>query len=1079
MCYLAEKPLLLTDNASVTPAINFGFPETKIISKDEKDRIIKFTADSLGYGHIVRNNQHFHYHIYDENFINDNKDNIIKWLREKVNNRIRQDELCGLNYKDSDNVLLIAPKHFSNTTFINIVNEILFYDSANILHYDFWNNSIENFKIFYSETLFKADKILFLDDAVITGSTFLRSNDFVKQIRVNLKKNINEKQIQGFDACIFLINRIDGFTQNNIYRKLENKYRFFSYANINLPALEKNSSGKCPLCYDRDKAKSLFDYAYLYRFKHIYYDKIKKLKLEEISTDFESNSKNKSDRLKPYENINQNLIKVELIHRIYEYFKDVNNQENFIKYKNVDDWVSDLLKSTESPFENKFMENNVDNNTYSSNSDIALKVLAHTPFNIYKPIKEKTFEWTVLSLNTQIEFLKNSDFSIYEYLAFRKLKYLIRRVGLIGSNYLISNRFIQFIIKLYTSNWLSNILQHKKYEVDELYTSQKDLNLADNNRGYTLSYSPSIEKAEKEYFSIEENVNEFSTFVISQIKEVLYQNETRSCLLEKNIFQSSFEMGYPIQLQQFIRILRQENGSLIEKFWELYSDYEEQSIFENLNVNQNNIVYKSYTQLAVSGKTDLINKYWKYYEDTNIQSTLEAIYKKNHYQYNDLCDFFSAAHEQMPHNNLIFIDYINIQKSLLLFEMKENNMLLQEKTKQLFDKISRLVFQDVNNCGGFLLVNYKANGKINSLADVFMAYNKGLYSSYVEKGWKTDNYITSFINGVTNTNKLFLITADVLEKKNNKWNSIYFLSDETDITIEFLNDCEDINYVFLLRLSLKEIDGDSEMNIQPQGVLIYYSKTNIFSVTKVRYLLLLKQSICRYINKHHRSDEFRDWVESERRNKDYIDRYSKNTHGVYKSLEKVLNLADDNPDLFAVYSDILLGKIHYSLLVGKKILYETQILPLTDALSEQYFELISSHLINHGFNKYHIHFNTTSFQGVDMYYNEYSKYILYQLINNIISYTIENMRNQSVVTIYVRDDYIIFENSKSKITQKKLDEIIDSLNNNIIPLKSISLYVINRFCKDMCDYPRVVDSISLELYKDDTFVVKLPLIYTL
>ena len=41
----------------------------------------------------------------------------------------------------------------------------------------------------------------------------------------------------------------------------------------------------------------------------------------------------------------------------------------------------------------------------------------------------------------------------------------------------------------------------------------------------------------------------------------------------------------------------------------------------------------------------------------------------------------------------------------------------------------------------------------------------------------------------------------------------------------------------------------------------------LLDIRKTRYLLLLRQSLSEFIAKHHSNDEFRDWIEADKRQK--------------------------------------------------------------------------------------------------------------------------------------------------------------------------------------------------------------------
>jgi len=817
-CPLSEKILLGTDKTSVTPSLIFEFPNAREISEEENNFFI-LTNNALEYGHTIRNNNHFHYHIYDEVFYKENEKSIKSWIYYIVKYQLEKNS--SINYSDTDNILIIAPKHFSNTIFINVINEILFANSANILHYDFWKNNIENFKIFYQDVVLESDKIIFIDDTIISGSTYFRSNDFIKHTRNNN---------YGFDACIFLINRMNSFTQVKIRQELDNGERLFSFANIHLPALKDNGT-ECQLCKEKERTEKLFEESFLDRFKDSFYKRIEKLTPKEISFNFSDREQER----RPFENDKQNLIKVEAIQRVYEYFLQENNKEFFINNDNFGDWHNDLLNKTNSPFKNEFMKGKFNNETISINTAILLKILAFPPFNIYKPIKEKAFKWTNILLNEQIEKIKKRNYTNLEYLDFRDLKFLIRRAGLINSNYLISERFFNFIIELYQKGSLKRL---KNIEVINL----KNLNKRDKD----IFSEPSHTKKESE--EIIGSIDTFATYIVSQIKELIYENEARSILLEERINKLLPKTKNDKDLKQLFRLLQEENSILIYRFVK----------FLNFQLN-----------------------YQRKTEDT-FETILDDLKEQNHYQYTTLCDFFEAAKEEAPIKNEKFKKYLEIQY-FLSHPKKEDNSSLEDKTHLLGRMLKELVFgRETEEQGAFLLIKYKTKDKKtnDNLKNIFLAYNSGYGQSYIESNWNNKNtYITSFINGKKNTNGKFIITIEELKRVNKGWTSLYATPDDP-IDIDFLTQIEDVSYMLLLRFSINEI-VDSEQKKEPQGVMVFYSKCKDFSITQSRYLLLLKQSISKFIEKHHKSAEFNDWVVQKdklKNSENEKDRYKKAFH---------------------------------------------------------------------------------------------------------------------------------------------------------------------------------------------------------
>ncbi len=76
-------------------------------------------------------------------------------------------------------------------------------------------------------------------------------------------------------------------------------------------------------------------------------------------------------------------------------------------------------------------------------------------------------------------------------------------------------------------------------------------------------------------------------------------------------------------------------------------------------------------------------------------------------------------------------------------------------------------------------------------------------------------------------------------------------------------------------LKEKEIKG-KEIKDTPWGIAGFYYQGNndseartlgLLDIRKTRYLLLLRQSLSEFIAKHHSNDEFRDWIEADKRQK--------------------------------------------------------------------------------------------------------------------------------------------------------------------------------------------------------------------
>ena len=140
-----ERPLYFTDKSSVTPTLIFGKPKARKIEGD----ISKFNLHSktLQYGHLKRDFNHFHYYIRIEDFFQENiEENIENWL-----NSLKKKIGFKNSFNETSRVIIIAPGNYSNAGFINLVNEKLFSNAANIIHYDTQNEHILNFGLLYGK----------------------------------------------------------------------------------------------------------------------------------------------------------------------------------------------------------------------------------------------------------------------------------------------------------------------------------------------------------------------------------------------------------------------------------------------------------------------------------------------------------------------------------------------------------------------------------------------------------------------------------------------------------------------------------------------------------------------------------------------------------------------------------------------------------------------------------------------------------------------------------------------------------------------------------------------------------------
>lgn len=527
-CVLNERGLYTTDKASVTPMLIFDSPKPRSLCEGEKMII---TTAAITYGHRVHNKKHYKYYFNSQIFFSENQPQIKRWLEEKWSDE-KKTELA------QKQVLIFAPGHFTNTSFVDLVNSVLFSNTATIVHYDTSNEHIQNFSLFYKKNIDDADIIYFVDDFLVTGESFFRTNHLLRQC--NNKKWFNE--------CIVMLNRTSWDIETEIIGELEpEKGRLMAYSNLYLLPLN-DSQTPCPLCGEVEKYKKLLESSFLNRTRLYLKRQIYKIRKNEPLYE---GAEGDGDHNVKY------IRRVEAIHRTYSWFSNPDNQ---ITTESFYEWEENLIKSTESPFmpyerDQRIFERK---SRLDENNCELLKVLTQNPFCNYVSIRDKTFKWVLHLLFDQILLMKREmdSNSGLHYESLRDLKFLMRRAALLRMNILISGVFLDFL-RLFFKKGFDQI----KKNAANLFTSVGGANLftsvdAENLRIY-------VDK-------VNSDLTDFHIYYIGQVKELLFEDEIKSIHLERMIdtFESNEynknEEQQDVRFVQLLRLLRYENSGFIK-----------------------------------------------------------------------------------------------------------------------------------------------------------------------------------------------------------------------------------------------------------------------------------------------------------------------------------------------------------------------------------------------------------------------------------------------------------------------------------------------------------------------------------
>ncbi len=410
----------------------FDFPKERSKSLDRR-----FILDPvhLSHGHLTREHTHYRYYVHIEDFFRRNEPGIKKWL-ESVRTTSEFRGICS----EIDRIVILAPGHFSNAGFVNTVNEVLFSNSATVIHYDAREDEIQNFRRFYENEIADPNvKIFFVDDTITTGTMFIRTNYFIKFSR----KAIKEDELRGLDGFIVMLDRSNEFVFENVKRKLEHRGdSFFAFANLHIPLL-RPIGRRCPLCLEGDRYENLAETCYLDRIKaHFLKQRIKLSKSETrdshrdlfSSPELATNSKNhKAEKVKK---------KVEAMYRISEWFSNPKNR--FSDVESFDTWIKDLFKIA-LPFIS-ILHLTEAHNSFTETKAIVIKVLVCPEIMIFEPLRTKVFKWVLEMLSDCVKLITEEiNAGSFSMNRLRELKFLIRRAALLKSNYLISEEFFTLL----------------------------------------------------------------------------------------------------------------------------------------------------------------------------------------------------------------------------------------------------------------------------------------------------------------------------------------------------------------------------------------------------------------------------------------------------------------------------------------------------------------------------------------------------------------------------------------------------------------------------------------------------------
>lgn len=260
-CYpenpIAEVPLVNVDQTSTVPTQQLRAKRAAIGprtgQKENNARLLQLNR-CIWKGHILREKSHFNYYIDTQKFFSQVRYDVAAWLRGLAD--------ASPEARSNPLNIIFSPEHPTNIGFAQYVNNYYFMGNAEIVclneDKEFRSNfSCEHmallqaishvFALYHSvESQDIKDlpvKFYFVDDTIISGSTFHKANSFLHtllplKIRDRFPTNLISK-------CFVLVDRLSDASKGNYVKDIEADFHSFVHLDISNSRIQGDSCVGC------------------------------------------------------------------------------------------------------------------------------------------------------------------------------------------------------------------------------------------------------------------------------------------------------------------------------------------------------------------------------------------------------------------------------------------------------------------------------------------------------------------------------------------------------------------------------------------------------------------------------------------------------------------------------------------------------------------------------------------------------------------------------------------------------------------------------------------------------------------
>ncbi|MBS1495102.1 MAG: hypothetical protein JST55_16470 [Bacteroidetes bacterium] len=981
-----EMPLFSTNYTFDSPNLILGLP--KFSSQETKglENFFEFFSSNekkqniILHGNISANKGKYYDYIRGNAFYLKNKEEILYYFNTELSKYFEKEgtkKILFITSEYSHNSRFLEDLCLTNclrnkiVTIIQFQSDYEFIDNFISLYFSKLNDEREELdrKKEKNET-----KIIYFSEVLSATRDFKLISDYIKHRQDTELK----MQGQGFDLILTLIDRTTLFTKHEIMKKLQSnnlgsenteniieilRGKIISYFNLNLPVSSATNLGN-PLSKRVADLKKIIKETLLDCIKETILRKLIQKEPKELPEvnqkywekkhgsffPFLDNNDNFTEEVfnyyrESFSSEKLNLLRIFISNKINLELSGVKFQnEMFHKDRKPKEFISSLIDSLNINEEVKLFfsagtEKNGANRISAVETkyiqDMAVKILTQYPYIYYKNIYDSIFDYCLNEFDklfAKAERKKSISFS-----AVRRLKFYLRRLIQLNSNFIISERFLKYIKKLFENPEISNsINQYRAIYKDSLK------NIAEKSDKSNFTHA--------QHFNYNYILNQLGSLfpvILFYYKELIYRNPSKSITLEQLINNEklqplpSDDLKKTIQNKffHFINMLHSENIYLLNELKEYHKKFlnnllkSGKSGFENVDkhynyyfgqqainnsicINAKKIIgcHKSYDGIT----TEEINKSVSQMLNTEsilVRKSLGANYGEERNFNTEIREILSSfvdilkyGMDETKFNYAFFIEHKKHPQ-----QEKKSNKNIYPILKNEKDSEPQFIYLNEEGLIYNLLYElYDDNLESSTHQSLLIALKK----SENEIIGFNDYYFTEK-NGEENINppRSFqeMYNADLLNKNNGTLLDEMLKKANMSIYLRFSEN----NYDTFSN----SIDNNENLFIKGKAVLLITTeeactKENLLKFInneKLRLLLLLKEEILVYLNKQFENEAFNAVLTSKQKILERkhlwhgIGKYIKNQYGMVNNIFKGIN-KDKNFQMFNIVTQAIAGQ---------------------------------------------------------------------------------------------------------------------------------------------------------------------------